>query len=253
MKISEKGIELIKKFEGCQLKAYKCAGGVWTIGYGHTNGVKATDIITNAQATEYLKEDLKKYEETVEKYNKIYNWAQNEFDAMVSFAFNIGNIDQLTAKGTRSSEEITEKMLCYNKAGGKILAGLTKRRKEEKELFMATDIQVQVTFKELVYRLQRALNMEFNAELILDGVAGKKTISSTPDFSKEQSKNKPLTTAAIQALLNYHGCHCGEVDGIWGTKTSTAVFKFQKEKCRLTPDYMFNSGKKSWKKLLNIV
>lgn len=133
---SQVGIELIKKFEGCRLQAYKCPAGVWTIGYGHTSGVKAGQTITSAQAELYLKEDLKKFESKVNKYNSKYNWLQNEFDALVSFAYNIGNIDQLTANGTRSKKVIAEKILLYNKAGGKVLAGLTERRKEERELFL---------------------------------------------------------------------------------------------------------------------
>lgn len=133
---SQTGINLIKKFEGCRLTAYKCAAGVWTIGYGHTNGVKAGQTITSAQAELYLKKDLKKFEDKVNKYNSKYNWQQNEFDALVSFAYNVGSIDQLTANGTRSKSIIADKILLYNKAGGKILNGLTTRRKTERELFL---------------------------------------------------------------------------------------------------------------------
>lgn len=136
MKTSQNGIELIKKFEGCRLAAYKCAAGVWTIGYGHTKGVKSGQSITQAQAESYLKEDLTVYETKVEQYNEKYNWNQNEFDALVSFAYNVGNIDQLTANGTRNREVIAEKMLQYNKASGKVLSGLTERRTAERELFL---------------------------------------------------------------------------------------------------------------------
>lgn len=134
---SQTGIDLIKKFEGCRLTAYKCAAGVWTIGFGHTNGVKAGQKITNAQAELFLKEDLKKFEDKVNKYNKKYGWSQCEFDALVSFAFNLGSIDQLTANGTRSRSVIADKILLYNKAGGKVLTGLTTRRKAERELFLS--------------------------------------------------------------------------------------------------------------------
>lgn len=67
MKTSETGIKLIKKFEGCRLKAYRCAAGVLTIGYGHTAGVKENDVITQEKAEEYLKKDLEKYEKNVKK------------------------------------------------------------------------------------------------------------------------------------------------------------------------------------------
>ena len=137
MRTSQTGIDLIKEFEGCRLDAYKCPAGVWTIGYGHTTGVTAGQKISKAQAEAYLRADLEKYEEKVEKYEDRYRWTQNEFDAMVSFAYNLGSIDKLTANGTRSKAVIAEKILLYNKAGGKVLAGLTKRRQAEQELFLA--------------------------------------------------------------------------------------------------------------------
>lgn len=134
MKISQRGIDLIKEFEGCRLTAYKDAVGVWTIGYGHTKNVKQGMKITQEQAEELLKEDLAEYEAKVEKYDK-YNWNQNQFDALVSFAYNIGSIDQLTSNGRRAIKTISEKILEYKKAGGKTLEGLVRRRKAEKKLF----------------------------------------------------------------------------------------------------------------------
>lgn len=135
MKTSQVGIDLIRKYEGLRLKAYKCPAGVWTIGYGHTNGVKEGDVITEPEAIDLLKSDVSKFEKRVEKYDNIYRWNQNEFDALVSFAFNIGGIDQLVGKGRRTRKQIIDKIPQYNKAGGKELAGLTKRRMEEKALF----------------------------------------------------------------------------------------------------------------------
>lgn len=140
MKTSKKGITLIQKFEGCVLKAYTCPAGVWTIGYGHTGTVDGKPIcegmkITKAKATELLQEDLEKFEKKVCTYN--YKWSQNEFDAMVSFAYNVGSISQLTANGTRTKEVIAEKIMLYNKASGKVLDGLTRRRKAEQALFLA--------------------------------------------------------------------------------------------------------------------
>ena len=141
MRTSQNGINLIKQFEGCRLAAYKCAAGVPTIGYGHTAGVKMGQTITQVQAESFLKDDLIKYEKNVEKYDSKYHWNQNQFDALVSFAFNIGSIDQLTANGSRDWKTIAEKMLQYNKAAGKALDGLTKRRKAEQELFLKPVIQ----------------------------------------------------------------------------------------------------------------
>lgn len=136
MKTSQNGIDLIKSFEGCRLTAYRCPAGVPTIGYGHTAGVRMGQKITQQQAETYLRQDLEKYEKNVAKYEAKYHWNQNEFDAMVSFAYNLGSIDQLTADGTRSKAVIVEKILLYNKAGGKVLAGLTRRRKAERDLFL---------------------------------------------------------------------------------------------------------------------
>ena len=137
MKISEKGLELIKTFEGLRLSAYKALSTekYYTIGYGHYGSDVRKDMsITESQAEELLKKDVEKFEDKVNKYSN-YNFNQNQFDALVSFAYNIGNIDQLTAKGTRTIEQISSHISLYVKAGGKTLAGLVKRREKEKELF----------------------------------------------------------------------------------------------------------------------
>lgn len=135
MRISENGLNLIKSFEGCRLTAYKCPAGVWTIGWGHTGGVKPGQKITQAEADQMLVSDMTAYEHKVDKYAS-YHWNQNEFDALTSFAYNVGSIDQLTANGTRNRATIAEKILQYNKGGGKVLPGLTKRREAERKLFL---------------------------------------------------------------------------------------------------------------------
>lgn len=135
MKISNKGLELIKRFEGCRLAAYKDSGGTWTIGYGHTKGVTAGQTITQAQADAFLVEDCGKAESAVNKYMEKYNFNQNQFDALVSFAFNIGSIDKLTVNGTRTIAQISEKIPAYCNCAGKKLQGLVNRRNAEKELF----------------------------------------------------------------------------------------------------------------------
>lgn len=136
MKISQRGIDLVKEFEGCHLAAYKCPAGVWTIGYGHTGDVHPGQVITAAQAEELLRADMAASEKKVAKYDSTYHWNQNQFDALTSFAFNIGNIDQLTANGTRDLSTIADTMLLYNNAAGRVLAGLTRRRKAEQALFL---------------------------------------------------------------------------------------------------------------------
>lgn len=149
MVISRNGIELIKRFEGCKYKAYKAlkTEKYYTIGYGHYGAdVTAKMEITEDIAEALLKSDLKKYEVRVMAYYNIYRWNQNEFDALVSFAYNVGSIKQLTANGTRTRDEIADKMLSYNKASGHIVAGLTKRRTAERTLFLTPCVQNAVNY-----------------------------------------------------------------------------------------------------------
>ena len=135
--ISITGLVLIKNFEGLRLSAYKCPAGVPTIGYGHTKNVKMGDVITLDQANLYLLQDLKGSIFCVNEYDEIYNFTQNEFDALVSFTFNCGkgNLTKLTKKGTRSKALIGQKILEYNKSGGKVLNGLIRRRQAEHDLY----------------------------------------------------------------------------------------------------------------------
>ena len=138
MKTSEKGIELIISFEGFCPKATKCLKSekYYTIGFGHYGkDVKENDTITKSKAIDLLKSDLEKFEKKVNKYSS-YNFTQNEYDSLISFCYNVGNIDQLTAKGTRSKKEIADKMLLYCKSGGKVIRGLQKRREKERDLFL---------------------------------------------------------------------------------------------------------------------
>ena len=137
MKTSQKGIELIKQFEGCRLNAYKAVPTeqCYTIGYGHCGSdVSPNMIISQAQAEAFLKQDLAKYESTVNALGISLN--QNQFDALVSFTYNCGagNLNKLV-RG-RDAQQIANAMLQYNKSGGNVLAGLTRRRQAERELFL---------------------------------------------------------------------------------------------------------------------
>lgn len=135
-RINKSGLNLIKKYEGCKLTSYICPAGVLTIGYGHTGkDVKPNQTISKRKAINLLKKDLARFERHVQSYNYIYEWTDNEFSALVSFAYNIGNIDQLTAYGKRTRSQIRTAMLKYVKANGKTLQGLVKRRKAELKLF----------------------------------------------------------------------------------------------------------------------
>lgn len=139
MKISENGLNLIISFEGFCSNATKAVKTekYYTIGYGHYGkDVEEGQTITKKEALILLEKDLKRFEKKVMKYDDCYKFTQNEFDALVSFAYNVGNIDQLTAKGTRTREEIADAMLRYIKSGGNVLNGLRKRRNKERELFL---------------------------------------------------------------------------------------------------------------------
>lgn len=138
MKTSKSGIDLIKSFEGLRLEKYLDCIGVPTIGYGHTGkDIEKISKISVEDAEVLLIKDLKKFETYVNKFNEIYNFTQNEFDALVSFAFNCGNnnLKKLVKDGARTKKEIAESFIKYNKASGKVVEGLTERRKKESTLF----------------------------------------------------------------------------------------------------------------------
>ena len=189
LRTGQAGLTLIRQFEGCRLTAYKCPAGVWTIGYGHTGGVIPGQQITQEQADRMLVEDVEKYEKKVNKYYDKYQWKQNEFDALVSFAYNVGSIEQLTANGTRSKEAVGKKILLYNKAAGKELAGLTKRRKAEHELFLCKS-NARKTIKkgsrgEDVVYLQKQLTLLGYSVGTVDGIFGIKTLEAVKAFQAE--------------------------------------------------------------------
>lgn len=141
MKVSQKGIKLIKNFEGCRLKAYKCPAGISTIGYGHTNKVLMGDEITQAEAERLLKEDLLIHENNVSRLVKV-PLTQSQFDALVCFEYNVGYgnfsnstmLKKINAKDYKGAAEQFDKWVYANK---KILPGLVKRRKAEKDLFLS--------------------------------------------------------------------------------------------------------------------
>ena len=139
MKISQEGLALIKRFEGCRLEAYKCSANVLTIGYGHTGGVKETDTITQDEADKLLQEDVEQFEKHVDD-NVTVELGQSQFDALVAWTFNlgVGNLRESTMLKKLNSEDyasVPSEMKRWNKAGGKTLDGLIRRRKAESLLF----------------------------------------------------------------------------------------------------------------------
>lgn len=136
---SPNGIALIKEFEGLELKAYRDSVGVLTIGYGTTNGVFEGQVIDQSKAEKFLAEDLYRFETCVSKLVKVAI-AQNQFDALVCFAYNVGcsNLASSTLlKKLNTGDYVgaAEQFPRWNKAGGKVLNGLTRRREAEKALF----------------------------------------------------------------------------------------------------------------------
>lgn len=139
MKASNAGVDLIKQFEGRSLNAYKDSVGIITIGYGHINGVKLGDVITGQQADAFLREDLQVAELTVNT-NVEVKLSQGQFDALVSFVFNlgVGNFVKSTLLKKLNAGDYFGAAGEFGKwvnAGGTTLKGLIKRRAAEREMF----------------------------------------------------------------------------------------------------------------------
>jgi lysozyme len=140
-KINDAGLKLIKSFEGLKLTAYQDSVGVWTIGYGHTTGVRKGQTITAEEAEQFLLEDLTEACTKVEELVKV-PVLDNAFAALVSFVFNVGwwNFAKSTLLKKLNAFDYSgaaKEFLRWNKTDGKVLAGLTRRRKAESELFEA--------------------------------------------------------------------------------------------------------------------
>jgi lysozyme len=132
--------EIIKQFEGLRLEAYKCPADVWTIGYGHTNKVKPGDAITEGEADILLALDVQEAERAVSSYVDV-DINQNQFDALVSFVYNLGagNFKSSTLlKKLNQGDYLgaANEFQRWNKAGGKVLRGLVRRREAEANLFI---------------------------------------------------------------------------------------------------------------------
>ena len=140
MRTSQRGLSLIKSFEGLRLQAYQDAVGVWTIGYGTTRGVNASMSITKEQAERMLLNDVQRFEPEVERLVTV-PLSQNQWDALISFTYNLGaaNLESSTLRRMLNAGDYTgaaEQFPRWNKAGGKVLPGLVRRRAAERELFL---------------------------------------------------------------------------------------------------------------------
>ena len=143
MRISEEGVSLIKKFEGCELESYKCPAGVWTIGYGYTKKVKEGDVISKEEAEKLLREDIEEFEGYVKNLVHV-DLDQCQYDALVSWVFNLGPANLkastlLKVLNAKDYEGVPAQIKRWNKAGGKVLQGLVRRREAESLLFTGED------------------------------------------------------------------------------------------------------------------
>lgn len=195
MKTSKRGIDLIKSFEGFRAMSYKAlpTEPYYTIGYGHYGpDVRFAQVVTQNEAEALLASDLHRFENAVNKYVNRYSLNQNQFDALVSFTYNLGEgcLDQLTDFGRRSIDVVASKIPLYCNAGGRKLEGLVRRRKMEQDLFYAPvnteevpeakyDLAVPTLRArcrgDKVIILQKNLNDFFGSGLVQDGIFGQKT------------------------------------------------------------------------------
>lgn len=158
MNISQNCIDLIKYYEGCRLTSYKIGNDVITIGYGHTNNVKRNQTITQEQAEEFLQQDLRYFVELLNN-NLDQDLEQYQFDALISFLFNVGQGCKHVKDGLftlkngnpstlwkdileKNYEDAAKQFLLWDKAGGKVLKGLQKRRKSESILFSTGNLEL---------------------------------------------------------------------------------------------------------------
>jgi lysozyme len=181
MKLSKTGAALIKKYEGCELKAYKCPAGIWTIGWGHTGNVKQGQTITQVQADALFDKDIQRFVDGVNKLVKV-ELNENQFSALVSFAYNcgIGALQKSTLLeyvNKKQFDKAGAEFDKWNKARNpktkqlEVLPGLAKRRDEEQALFLSV-VKKEKPDIELIREIKRK------------ALAGKKLVKPTPETIK---------------------------------------------------------------------
>lgn len=157
MRTSDAGVALIKEYEGCRLTAYKCPAGIWTIGYGHTSAagdpvVSSGMRITKDEADKILRQDLVQYENGVSKFVDV-DLSQNQFDALVSFAYNVGvgafQKSTLLRKLNKSDyASVPAELMKWTRAGGRELPGLVRRRRAEAKLWRGLNNDQSIDYSE---------------------------------------------------------------------------------------------------------
>ena len=216
MNISDEGIALIKKYEGCKLTAYKpvATEKYWTIGYGRCNASITEGMkITQSQADQMLKEDLVKYEKYVDKYAGHLNLNINQFSALCSFTYNCGagNLQKLVKN--KNLSQIANDILLYTKAGGKTLSGLVKRRKDEQTLFLSSTAKGGENMAELHPILKLGSNC-FDVRVLQSKL-------SSIGYSVSVNGNFDATTKSV--VIQFQRDSGLSTDGIVGAKTWKAL------------------------------
>ena len=226
MQLSNKGISLIKSFEGCKLEAYKCSGGKWTIGWGTTGEIDGIQIkqgmkITQENADKLFLSKIKTYEDAVNKYATYNKLNQNMYDALVSFTYNCGtnafkNSTLLKLLNKGEILKAADQFDLWINAGGKPSNGLKRRRAAEKKLFLT-----QCEDKDLIEAVNilnkkgiistidawnnvEKMNLKYVPQLIdnmggIDNLISKKVISNEELWLNKKYENKHVRSLIIKA------------------------------------------------------
>lgn len=226
MQLSNKGISLIKSFEGCKLEAYKCSGGKWTIGWGTTGEIDGIQIkqgmkITQENADKLFLSKIKTYEDAVNKYTTYNKLNQNMYDALVSFTYNCGtnafkNSTLLKLLNKGEILKAADQFDLWINAGGKPSNGLKRRRAAEKKLFLT-----QCEDKDLIEAVNilnkkgiistidawnnvEKMNLKYVPQLIdnmggIDNLISKKVISNEELWLNKKYENKHVRSLIIKA------------------------------------------------------
>lgn len=153
MEITNEVVEKIKEFEGLRLESYRCASGVWTIGYGHTKGVKSGMKITRQKALDLLKADLEEVKKKVDSNLNLRKLEVNQYQysALCSFTFNCGSTNLARLTKDRTVVQIGQAILLYNKSNGKVLQGLVNRRQWEFDYFFR-QLKIDLAFSNFLFK-----------------------------------------------------------------------------------------------------
>ena len=214
-RINDEGFKLLTTFEGCRLNSYDDGVRVWTIGYGHTKGIHEGMTITQAQAEQFLQEDLEIFESYVEDGIQV-DVNEDQFSALVCFCFNVGpegfgSSTLLRKLNAGDYQGAAEQFPAWNKGGGKPMLGLTRRRLAEQAFFFSQSWQPFLTYEG-------------------DGTTSGQ--AATPRTLKlTSSPMRGEDVRQVQDALLKAGLSVGDgADGIFGNATDAAVQKFQQQK-----------------------